>query len=160
MIPLPEGCKLAAFDEDILIKLWLKVKPFDALFSDDDVKDPERFLELFLRPDCITIWVEDGGFVLLKNIKRGQKAEFHACFWDKHLSSRTALLKNLVVWAFLEFELERLETFVATYAKAVLRFLLKRLGFSEEGTLRQVWKHKGVLNDMKVLSILRNEVVA
>ena len=96
--------------------------------------------------------------MLLKHVTRGQSAEFHACFWDKHMSSRTDLLKRLLAWVFLEFELERVETYVAVYAKAVYRFLTKRLFFKEEGTLRQVWKHRGELQDMKILSILRDEV--
>jgi RimJ/RimL family protein N-acetyltransferase len=159
MIPLPKGCRLATFDEETFKWFWLKIKPFDALFSDSDMKDPETFLHFFLEPSTVTIWVEDGGFVILKKIQIGQKAEFHACFWDKHLSSRTELLCELMGWAFMEFELERLETFVAIYARAVYRFLTKRLGFREEGLLRQVWKHRGVLQDMYILSILRSEVV-
>lgn len=159
MIPLPAGIKLATFDEETIKWLWLKVKPFDTMFSDHDMKDPETFLQLFLDPSTITFWVEDGGFITLKHVLRGQKAEFHACFWDKHLSSRTDLLKSLLAWMFMELELERVETFVATYARAVHRFLTKRLGFHEEGVMRQAWRHKGMLHDMHILSILRSEVV-
>ena len=158
MIPIPQGIRLATFDEETIKWLWVKVKPFDLLFSDHDMKDPETFLQLFLSPTTITFWIEDGGFVMVKNLYKGQKAEFHACFWDKHLSSRQDLLRQFVGWLFLEFELERLETYVATYARAVYRFLTKRLGFHEEGIMRQAWRHKGMLHDMHILSILRTEV--
>lgn len=63
-----------------------------------------------------------------------------------------------MAWIFLEFELQRLESFVASYAKSVFRFLVRKMGFTWEGTLRQAWPHKGILQDLEVLSILRNEV--
>lgn len=158
MIPLPTGVRLATFDEEVIKDLWLKIKGFDNLFGEEDMKNPDHFLQVFLAADSVTFWVEDGGFVLLKNIKPGQKAEFHACFWDRHLSSRLALLKALMGWIFLEFDLKRLESYVAAYAGAARRFLVEKLGFTLEGTLRQAWLHQGRLIDINVLGILKSEV--
>lgn len=73
MISLPIGAKLACFDEEGLYKLWQRIRPFDNLFSDEDMRNPESFLKLFLAPDSVTIWVEDGGFVLLKYIRRERR---------------------------------------------------------------------------------------
>ena len=95
MIPLPTGVRLATFDEEVLKDLWLKIKGFDNLFGEEDMKNPNNFLQAFLAADSVTFWVEEGGFVLLKGIKPGQKAEFHACFWDKRLSPRIGLAEGV-----------------------------------------------------------------
>jgi RimJ/RimL family protein N-acetyltransferase len=154
---LPMGVKLAAFSREKLFDLWEKLKPFESLFTDEDMKNPEVFLENFLARDSITLELE-GGLVLIKHIVPGHKAEFHATFWDKHLSSRQVCLRECLFWAFVTFRLERLETYVADYARAVRRFLQERLGFRHEGCMRAAALAKGRLIDIHIYSLLREEV--
>lgn len=154
---LPAGVKLAAFSKEKLYDLYFKLKPFEGIFTDEDVKNPEVFLENFLARDSVTLELE-GGFILLKHIQTGLKAEFHAVFWDKHLSSRKDCLRQCVLWAFVTFRLERLETYVAEYACAVRRFLEERLGFRHEGCMRNAVLSRGHLINVHIYSILRGEL--
>ena len=158
MINLPDGAWLGTYDRDKLISIWHKIKEYDNLFADDDMKDPEEYLRKFL--DRRTVIIEtDGGFMSLMNIRRGLKAEGHFCFWDHKLSPKTELIKDCMIWSFLQFDLQRLETYVADYAHAVRRFVERKLGFVYEGTMRDALIHDGRLIDMLIFSILREEVL-
>jgi len=157
VIPLPEGVRLMVFSRERMMELWEKLKPFDSIFTDEDMKNPDVFMDNFLAKDSITLEME-GGIVIVKRIIPGHKAEFHATFWDKHLSSRKDLLRNCLLWLFMAFSLERVETYVAGYAKAVRRFLEERLGFKHEGTLRSYARNRGRLIDIHVYGMLREEL--
>jgi hypothetical protein len=157
MIDLPAGVKLMVFSREKMLELWNNLKPFDSIFTDEDMKNPDVFLNNLLAQDSVTLEM-DGGVVIIKRIVPGHKAEFHATFWDKKLSPRKDLLKACLVWCFATFSLERVETWVAGYAKAVRRFLEDRLGFRHEGTLRSYARNRGRLVDIHVYGMLRGEL--
>lgn len=157
MIELPVGVKLMVFSREKMLDLWQKLKPFDSIFTDEDMKNPDVFMNNFLAKDSITLEME-GGIVIVKKIIPGHKAEFHATFWDRKLSTKKDLLKACLIWVFAAFSLERVETWVAGYAKAVRRFLEERLGFRHEGTLRSYARNRGRLIDIHVYGLLRGEL--
>lgn len=154
---LPEGVRLAAYDRRKLWDLWNQVKQYDSIFIDDDTKDMETFLNQFIANDSVIMEI-DGGMAIFRKILPHLKAEVHATFWDHKLSARKALIIDCLKWAFIEWDLYRLETFVADYARAMRRFLEDGLHFKKEGTLRQYALHKGQLTDVHVYSILREEI--
>lgn len=158
MISLPEGVWLGTYDKEKLMSIWDRIKGFDNLFADDNFRDPEVYLKKFLDRNSVILETE-GGFLIIKNIHEGLKAEAHLCFWDHKLSPRADLIKACIVWTFLQFDLYRIETEVAEYARAVRRFLEKRLGFTHEGIKRNSVIHRGNLIDMHIYSILREEVL-
>ena len=157
MLELPEGAQILSFTRDKLHELWETVREYPSTFA-DGTKDPEQFIARLLARDSVVIELE-GGIILFENIQPGMKAEFHATFWDHKLSARTDILKEILIWAFLTFGLERLETYVAVYARAVRRFLTERLGFIYEGTLRNGFRNQGDLHDLEIYSILKEEVL-
>ena len=101
----------------------------------------------------------EGGIILLTHIMPGIRCEVHVVFWDHKLSARKEVLDELLMWTFLTFDLFRIETFVASYARALMRFIEKKMGFVYEGTMRHRVLHKGMPTDLKVYSILREEVL-
>jgi RimJ/RimL family protein N-acetyltransferase len=157
MIALPEGVRLGVFTRENLLQMWEHLKPYDSLFMDCDMKNPEVFLANFLARDSVTLETE-GGYMIMRHIIPGLKGEVHMTFWDKHLSPRVGLIKNCLTWAFLSFDLYRIETLVAEYAKSVRRFIEQKLNFKHEGCLRNSAWHLGRLIDMHVYAILREEV--
>ena len=157
-LTLPEGLHHAAFDQKSLWHLWERIAPFDELFADDKMKDPSVFFKRLLRHDTIVLLFEEG-FFYLTNMQIGLRGEAHFCVFDHKLSARMQLFKDALLWAFLEFDLHRIETYVAEYAKAVKRFITKSLGFKSEGVMRKRVFHKGRLLDMEIFSILREEVL-
>lgn len=158
MIPLPEGVRLGVFSREKLLEMWNRLKPFDSLFMDCDMKNPDVFLANFLAKDSVTLEV-DGGFMILRYIRPGLKGEAHFTFWDKHLSPRAGLIRDCLAWAFLTFDLWRIETQIAEYAKSVRRFVEQKLGFRHEGCMRNAAWHQGRLIDMHIYAILREEVI-
>lgn len=157
MYKLPDGVRLGIYDAKRLQDIWNKVKNFDLLFSDDMMKDPIVFTQQFLDRDSVILEIDEG-FIIIKKLIIGLRAEVHFCFYDHKMSARKDLLKECLKWAFEIFQLERMETYVASYAKAVRRFVEDRMNFKHEGVLRNRVRHKGKLIDMHVYSILREEV--
>ena len=157
LIDLPKGVKLGTFDSVKLNHLWETVRRFPSTFA-DGTKNPESFAKRILAPDSIVLEF-DGGIVLVEAIREGLSAEFHATFWDHKLSARKDLLKQCILWLFFTFNLERLETYVASYACAVRRFVSDKLGFVHEGTMRRAFRNHGELHNLEIYSILRMEAL-
>jgi len=155
---LPTGVKLLVAAPKHLEEIWDKIKGYDAIFGNDYMRDQMTYMNQFLEKDTVVLEM-DGGIILLTHIIPGLRCEVHVVFWDHKLSARKEKLKELMVWAFLTFDLFRIETFVASYARALMRFIEKKMGFTYEGTMRQRVLHKGLPTDLKVYSILREEVL-
>ena len=158
MNKLPSGVKLLVATPWKLEEIWEKVKGYDAIFGNDYMRDQMTYMNQFLEPDNLVLEME-GGLILLTHIIPGTRCEVHVVFWDHKLSARKDKLDELLIWAFLTFDLFRIETFIASYARALMRFIEKKMGFVYEGTMRKRVLHKGVPTDLKVYSILREEVL-
>lgn len=157
MYDLPDGVKLATYDRGKLWDLWQVMKRYDSVFVDDHMRDMTTFLEQFIANDSIVMEIE-GGMALFRKIRPGLRAEVHATFWDHKLSPRKELIEECLKWAFIEWDLHRIETYVAEYARAMRRFLEEKLHFQREGTMRSYTLHKGQLTDIHIYSILREEM--
>jgi hypothetical protein len=158
MIELPKGVKHKILTRQSLWDLWQTVRKFDRLFSDETRNDPVSFWENILN-DCVVLETDDGGGILtLSNVKPGLRAEAHLTFFDRKLSPRIELIRDCLVWAFLTYDLYRVEVFIPALGHT-LRRVLKKIGFKEEGTLRRRSWYNGNLIDTIVLGILREEVL-
>ena len=155
---LPGDFKLLTFKENELNNIWEKIKEFDSIFVDDRMSKKETYLKQFVKRDTIVL-ENEGGIIIITKIDPGLKATFHPVFWDHKLSARYEDLKDVLIWLFLYFKLERLETQIAPYAKAAIRFIEKKMNFTYEGTLRSYVMRNKVPMDMKIYSILREEVL-
>ncbi len=155
---LPGNFKLVTFSGDKLDSIWEKIKSFDSIFVDDRMSKKEAYLKQFVKRDTIVL-ENEGGIIIITKIDPGLKATFHPVFWDHKLSARIEDLKDVLAWVFLYFNLERVETQIAPYAKAAIRFIEKKMGFSYEGTLRSFVRKNDSPMDMKIYSILRGEVL-
>ncbi len=155
---LPGDFKLVTFSGDKLDSIWEKIKDFDSIFVDDRMSKKEAYLKQFVKRDTIVL-ENEGGIIIITKIDPGLKATFHPVFWDHKLSARIEDLKDVLAWVFLYFNLERVETQIAPYAKAAIRFIEKKMGFSYEGTLRSFVRKNDSPMDMKIYSILREEVL-
>lgn len=158
MIPLPEGVRIGSYNKESLKEVWLKLKDFDPLFSDREMKKPEVFLDEFLSQDSLILETKDG-IVLLDNIVPDLRGEIHFSFFDRKLEGKEKVMKDILLWFMWTYRLKRIETFIPSYAKAVQRFLEKKLSFKHEGTMRNRVYHKGLLLDIFIYGILFEEVI-
>lgn len=157
-IPLPGGVKLLTANPWKLKEIWDRIKGYDSIFGNDYMRSEVTYMGQFLQPDTVVLEMA-GGIILLTHIVHGLRCEVHFIFWDHKLSPKRELFNELLIWTFLTFDLYRIETFVASYARSVMRFVEKKMGFTYEGTMRNRIIHRGVPANLKVYSILREEVL-
>lgn len=115
--------------------------------------------------------VELVGFIRLSDIKPGQDAKGHYIFFDHDLRGKTAVIREVMEWAFSEHEgwepLRRLSIEVPDFAFALVRHATKKLGFGGpfmhsmhgkkipvEGVKRAALNWKGKQRDLLMLGLL------
>lgn len=155
---LPNEVKLLTLDPGMVMDLWLKVKDYDRLFSDKTRGDVEAFFFSTFKKDTILLDLPNG-ILTLSDIRPGLAAECHAVFFDRKLTNKTTLVRDCILWAFFEFDLHRMSASIPATSVALRRWMMKSLGFSYEGTMRDDFWYKGKLTSSVVLSILRGEVL-
>ena len=159
MINLPPTVKLLTFEDPGKIKrLWENLKPYAQRYGDSTFQNPEIFTKRLMAKDAI-IGEIDGGLILLEHIIPNLKAEIHLAFWDHKLSPHRDTLMDCLIWAFFTYNLERLETFIESHAKAVRRFIEKKMGFKHEGTMYNRVRRNNELINVEIFAILKNEVL-
>ena len=158
MVSLPDGVCIAAFDQAKIDRLWEKLKDFDAFFADDLMKNKQSFQDKLQNPFTVVLETESG-ILWMCNIVYGVRGEVHMAFWDHRFVGRKDLLKLCLLWAFLTYDLYRIETYLAAYATSTMRFIERKLGFKKEGIMRKRISHQGRLIDVHVFSLLRDELL-
>ncbi len=158
IFPLPEGVEPFHPVGEEFEDFWSEVDRYDSIFAHDYMHDRERYQAVLLKPDTNPLRF-DGGYVMFTAMVPNLKAEVHPIFTDHKMSAHADLFREIMVWAFLQYRYYRLETFIADYAHSVKRFIVKKMGFTHEGTLRKRVIHNGVPMDVDVFSILREEVL-
>lgn len=158
MISLPEGVWIAAFDQAKIDRLWEKLKDFDAFFADDLMRNKETFQNTLQNPYTVVLETESGIFWMCR-IVYGVRGEVHLAFWDHRFVGKTEEIKLCLLWAFLTYDLYRIETYLAAYATSTMRFIERKLGFKKEGVMRKRVLHKGRLIDIHIFSLLRDELL-
>ena len=155
---LPEGIILYALTRDRAIDLWDRLKVYDALWPDETRGDVVKWVEFALAPSTLFLEETNGrAMYILSDVKEGLSANVHAVFFDHNLRSRVDLVKRLVTWAMFEFDLYRLQARIPAFARALRRFLFK-IGFRQEGIIRDAFWFKGHLESAIIMSILRDEI--
>ncbi len=153
---LPSFANVVSLDRRRLDHYWELLRDNKTTFMEGAVTR-EQF-ERHMFGDSVLLEIP-GCLILLESIIPGCRLEVHLAVYDKKLSDKTEMLKELLVWAFLHFNLHRIETFLAQDYHTIRRFIEEKLGFKFEGILRCRGLRRDRPIDVKVYSILRNEVI-
>lgn len=94
------------------------------------------------------------GYVLLHRHRGEIGYDLRCSEWRKGIM--TEAIDAIVDFGFRDMELQRVEALVMPENVASAR-LLRKLGFTEEGTLRDYDRFKGAFHDMRCFSILKEE---
>ena len=157
-INLPDGVRYCNIESaEHIHEIWEKIKDYEKVFTDENEWSELKFAKRLWHPGTLTLEI-DGGILILDNVRADLFGQIHVIFWDHKLSARKELLKELLMWTFLNFNLQRLEAVIPEFCRALRRFLENRLNFTYEGRLRNRMSYKGNLCDVLVLSILREEL--
>lgn len=154
---MPQGVRFGTLTYEKAQDLWKEMSKYPQLFDDTHRWDWEWFYQKLTNPLNVFLEVENG-ILMLTNLHKNHKAEVHMCFWDCKLQPRAELINQCIQWAFLEFNLVRLEAFIPEFCRALQRFMEKKLDFVYEGRMRKRMPYKGQLADVKIYSILKEEV--
>jgi RimJ/RimL family protein N-acetyltransferase len=139
------------------------------VFSDDIPKTPDGFLayvgllgSLWFEVICLPT-EENVGFLYLSDMlrsftdKRYLTASFHAIVWDAKAGKRLSVARAFIRQVFRVFRLHRLQAVIPLTRGGAIR-ITKKLGFKEEGTLREARRYNGVWFGVLLLSLLESEV--
>lgn len=93
------------------------------------------------------------------HLESGIMAQFHPYFLSSHVKQASKITKLFLSWFKSEMpvEITKLIAFIPTYAGGVYRTALK-LGFTHEGTNRACFKKNGIIYDMNLIGIIRDEI--
>jgi RimJ/RimL family protein N-acetyltransferase len=98
------------------------------------------------------------GVLLLTRIQPRLDALAHFAFFDRRLTGRQALLKNVMAQAFLDLDLQRLSVEIPEHLDALIRYTEKKLGFKPEGQRQHAfWDAESGWRDVTCLRLLRSE---
>jgi RimJ/RimL family protein N-acetyltransferase len=137
------------------------------IFTDDVPKTVEAFLTTLNG----SLWFEmvpqgtdeNVGFMYLTDFipslteKRFLSATFHAVTWDAKAAPRRQLARQFIREMFRRFHLHRLQAAVPLNRGGAIR-TLKKIGFKDEGIMRDAVRYNGTWYGVLLLSILEQEV--
>ena len=158
MIPLPTGVKLGTYDKPKLLELQKKLAHYCFYFGNIDLRNTEEFVQEFFSRNMLMLELPYG-LVMIRELIEDERAEVHISCFDHKLSAHTDDLIDCLTWGFLQFNLQRVETFVQDFMHAVRRFLEDRLHFTHEGILRKRSLVRGKFRDVYVYGLLRDEIL-
>jgi [ribosomal protein S5]-alanine N-acetyltransferase len=150
------------FSQDI-VTIYYDLDTFKTI--DEAVSLIERFLNNYKNKKsiCWGISLKDTGRLIgtcgFHNIEKGNGKleigyELHPDFWGKGIMTEVATA--VIKFGFETMEANRIEAFYDPENNAS-KNLLKKLGFSYEGTLRSRFFEKGVFVDASLSALLRDE---
>ena len=140
------------------------------IFSEDFIVNRENFSKFVVASG--SLWyelfdlteVEQVGVIFLNNFMSSQtrnlivQAEFHAELWDSNARDRIPVGKAAIKELIKLFRIHRLYAQVPMKHGGAIRNLLK-LGFIDEGRMRQARWYNDQWYDTMILSILEDEVL-
>lgn len=136
-----------------------KISKSDWAFDDRELEvSPIRaganFLDLY---DLIFEVGDFGGAILVSRLVIGRQAELSILLWDRAVMRKLDEGRAFIKWLMSTFQLNHIVAHLTPTNKLALRFDTK-LGFKQEGVIRQPIVRLGKPMDVVVLGITREEV--
>lgn len=158
---LKEGPANYGINPEKVRDIWVEYSKHDVLFSDYTQGKVEPLLDVLMDPKGVWLEVTEDeqiiGAMYLSDIIPGFDAIGHFTFWDSVASGREPLALYAMEFLMDRYKLHRLSARIPVYQKGTIRFT-ERLGFVQEGTIREAIPHKGKWMPMHMYGILRTEV--
>lgn len=139
-------------------KLWEKVQQFPQVFDDFSAGKKEIFVQRLLAPNNIFLDIGDGlGVAAGFNVRPRLDAVIHLVMFDRRLRGREAVFLDIMRHFFDKLQLRRLTSIVTSDSPMTIR-LAERLGFKEEGIIRQSVLRGGKYIDSHIYGMLKEEL--
>lgn len=149
-------------------RYWERTSKF-AIFSDAVPANVQGFLSFILEAGALwweivdleadetvgLMYITD---VTVENQIMVGQATWHAFVWDAKAGPRRPVLRAAIKALFEKFRFHRLQAEIPLHFGGVIRSA-KKLGFREEGRMRQARMYNGVRYDALMMSILSHEAL-
>ena len=147
---------------------WAQISKFP-IFSDDMDKSPKGFLRFVLNAGAIWFEIYDLaaeqpiGLMYLTDMTESYKGElieamWHAMVWDAKAGPRRPVFRAAIRAIFAQLGFHRLRAEIPLHFGGVIR-QAKKIGFKEEGRLRESKQYNGIWFDALLLSVLDKEAL-
>ncbi len=147
-------------NKDKLLYLWRQSIKHKALFWHPALTEYERFVEAMTSPGWVFFEVYKNdylcGFVYFTGVDHLEHIQMHAIFFDRKLTDKLEVGKQLIQFMFDQYPLERIEAAIADKFHATHRFVQK-LGFRYEGSRRRGVLLAGKFVDQRIFSVIRED---
>lgn len=151
-----------------LKRMWELSRQFNTLFNEETRGDFRKFLEVFLHqlpsgaiePNGL-FWVIDDfvGMFYMTQIVPDVDANVHYTFFDRRHKGRVQLVREMLKYAFLHYNFQRLSVEIPYYALHGVMPFVEAVGFKSEGRKRSAAFYKGEWYDINLFGILRQEAL-
>lgn len=159
LIKSPEGTQIFYLSEDKVRSLWEVFNKIPGILDDYAKENYEAFVAKLFDKD--SIWfecTEFPGILYANGIRTGLSAHVHFAFFDGKLRGREDFLMNVLKWLVNMLCLEKVNAFVPKFCKSLTNFL-RKLGFKEEGEVRNWSRNNGELFNVVILGMTKEEVL-
>ena len=150
-IKYPEGSRPFDVSPESVLELWHKVKDKEILFSDEDRGNYYSFLRALTESFVLC---NDYGIIRISKMIPLHRCEIHGFVLGTSASRFRDTVLSCISWLFEEYKMKRVECRVPARARALRRFL-EKIGFKEEGILRNKLLYSGVPEDEIIYAIIR-----
>lgn len=146
-----------------IAQLWSVFSQHDVLFTDYTNGKFEPFLLNLMNPR--SIWVEmfdtdvdaPVGVMMVTNVIINFDAEGHFAVWNSQARGKEELCLMMMRYCFERYNLHRMTAKIVPYMRGTIRFA-KRLGFVEEGEMREAVVREGKWFSLQMFGITRDEL--
>lgn len=160
--------RAAEWTLDKVDKYWDRIKTF-GIFSDNMPKTPQGFLSFVLTTGAMWFEIVDlsigpneiVGLMYLTDVTTGGdrplvEATWHAMVWDAKAGNRRPVFRAAIRALFDKFGFHRIRAEIPLKFGGVIR-QAKKIGFVQEGVIRESVQYDGVWFNSLLMSILEKE---
>lgn len=137
--------------------MWQRLQAFPQVFDDFGRGDFKGLLAKLSRRDNLFFDIGPGlGLACAFAVRPGLDAVIHLVMFDRKLRGREGVFLDILRWGFERLQLRRCTAMLPADARTG-RKLLERLGFVQEGLMREAMLREGKLVDLEIYGMLREE---
>jgi len=143
--------------EEKINYLWAKLHEFPQVFDDFGRSDFNGFVAKLLNKNNIFLDIGPGiGLACGMAIRPGLDTVLHLVMFDRRLRGRELIFLDIMGHFFRVLQLRRMTVMLTADNRTAIK-LVQRLGFIQEGCMRNAIKRDNQLLDVEIFGILREE---
>lgn len=156
----PDDWKPFVVTEESITELWKKLQGFPIVFDDYGKNDFQGFVAKFFSRNNMFFDIGDGtGLACAMGVRPRLDMVVHLIMFDRRLRGREPVFLNLLGYLFRSLQLRRATAIIPSDAQTGIN-LAKRLGFLQEGIMRDATIRDGKYIDLEVFGLLREDLNA